>query len=150
MTDPRPLRPPVARLHDKRYRRRLVPGMWVDDDVAASQSGVEMIVYGASGALGAGSRLRVPMVRPGSVTGIVVRSNEARTAGSLTVEPTINGTATGLSAVLDATNTTVHTATQAAGRDTYPAGGEVGVKITTTGDWAPTSADIQVTVEVLD
>lgn len=116
-------------------------GPWVQDDVAASQTDV---------ALGLGlavTRTERIMTRAGSVLGVVVYSNEARTAGTATVEVTINGTGTGLTAVLDGTDTQTAIATQAKDTDAFSAGQRIGVQITTSADWAPTTADL--TVEVL-
>jgi hypothetical protein len=84
----------------------------------------------------------------GSIVGIGVASSEARTAGTLTVDATVNGTKSGLTAVLDGTNTQFHTATQAKDTDTFAAGNRLGVKFTTDGTWAPTTADIVVTVVI--
>ncbi len=106
-------------------------GPWVQDDVAASQT---------DAALGLGllvTRNERIMTRAGSVLGIVVYSNEARTAGTATVEVTINGTGTGLTAVLNGTDTQTAVATQAKDTDTFTAGQRIGVQITTSSDWAP-------------
>lgn len=119
--------------------RTLLRG-WFQDNVAASQTAVVLALPS--------TRTEVPMVTGGSVIGIVVYSNAARAAGTLTVDATINGTVTGLQAVLDGTNTQTDTGTQAVGTDTFTAGQRIGVKITTDGSWAPTTADIDVAVLV--
>lgn len=82
------------------------------------------------------------------VVGVAVTSTEARTAGTLTADVTIDGTVTGLQAILDATNTTRDTGTQPRGTDVGSAGSRVGVKLTTS-SWTPVSADIAVTVYVI-
>lgn len=117
---------------------------FVQDNVAANQSAVALAIPGDA------TRTGHPMIRSGAVTGISVYSNEARTAGTLTVDVTIDGSVTGLQAILNGTNTQSHQATQmrTAGGDAYPAGTLIGVKITTSADWAPTTADIIVEVEV--
>lgn len=97
--------------------------------------------------VGSATRTSRVQVRAGSVLGVVVRSTEARTVGTLTAEATINGAATGLTAVLDGTNTTVKATTQAKDADAFAAGDQIGVTITTSADWAPATAD--VTVELL-
>lgn len=125
-----------------RSRRRQQLGPWVQDNVSASQTNVALALYGDT------TRTTRPALRAGAVTGIVVRSNEARTAGTLTVEVTVNGTGTGLTAVLDGTNTTVKVTAQSEGTDTFAAGAELGVRITTDGSWAPTTADITVEIEI--
>lgn len=118
------------------------PFNFFQSNVAASQSAVALSVLGLTGNTG------FVMPFPGSIIGISIASNDARTAGTLTVDVTKNGTVTGLQAVLDGTNTTTHYATQEAEADVFDAGDLIGVKITTDGSWAPTTADIVVTVIV--
>lgn len=114
---------------------------WFQDDVPASQTAVALTL--------SGGRTEIPMPADGYVVGVAVFSNEARTAGTLTVDPTINGTVVGLTAVLDGTNTTTKTTRQANGLDKFTAGQRIGVKITTDAGWLPTTADIDVTVLVV-
>lgn len=83
------------------------------------------------------------------VVGISVRSSAARTAGTLTVEAMIDGAATGLTAVLNATDTQSAKGTQVRGSDVGPATGRVGARITTDAAWAPVTADVNVTVWVI-
>lgn len=116
---------------------------WNQSNVAASQTAVIVQRFDS----GTGPNEWIP-VRDGYLTGIVVKSNEARTAGTLTVEAFVNGTGTGLTAVLDGTNTTSKATTQAWGADAFSAGDSVDVRITTDGSWAPTTADILVSLEV--
>jgi len=111
-------------------------------NVAASQSAVALDVSGLAG------NTEIVMPYAGSVLAISIASNAARAGGTLTVDVTINGVATGLQAVLDATNTTYHRATQAKDTDTFAAGDRLGVKITTDASWTPTTADIVVAVLV--
>lgn len=82
------------------------------------------------------------------IVGISVVSNAARTAGTLTVDATIDGTVTGLQAALDGTNTTRHKNTQVRGSDTGSAGSRVGIKLTTS-SWTPVTADIIATAWVI-
>jgi len=110
------------------------------DNVAASQSAVSL----SDGMSTRG--YSVP--RAGSVLGVVVTSNEARTAGTLTITVFIGGTNTGFTAVLDGTNTTTKATLQAKDLDTFVAGDLIRTVITTDASWAPTTADINVTVEV--
>lgn len=119
------------------------PYQFMQSNVAASQSAVALDVLGLSG------NTEYTMELEGSVIGISIASNDARTAGILTADVTINGTATGLQAVLDGTNTTYHYVTQIPETDTFSAGDRLGVDITTDGSWAPETADIVVTVIVL-
>ena len=117
-----------------------------DEDVAASQSAA---VWGMTPGANVGGTTCLGVVVPwaGSVIGISVHSNAACTSGTLTADATINGTATGLQAALDKTT---HTVTmynsQAIDADSFSAGDVVGVKVTTTSVWAPTTADVEVTV----
>ena len=123
--------------------------LWYQDNVAASQTAVVLSRYGSAGgapAYGANSWFAP---RAGSILGIAVRSNAARSAGTLTVEVYKNSTtATGLTAVLDGTNTTFHSTYQKHALDAFAAGDWLVVKITTDGSWAPTTADIRVIIEV--
>lgn len=120
----------------------VVDGWW-DDDLTGTGGPTALVRFGA----GAAFPNAFIGTRPGSITGIIVKSNEARTAGTATFEVTKNGTGTGLTAVLDGTNTTLKASNQAPGTDTFVAGDEIGVTITTAG-WTPTTADIRVAVEV--
>lgn len=90
----------------------------------------------------------IPIPWEFEVVGISIESTEARTAGTLTVDATIDGTVTGLTAILNATNTTRTTSTQSRGTDVGAAGSRVGVKLTTA-SWTPVTADIAVTVWVV-
>jgi hypothetical protein len=123
--------------------QRTLIGPWTVTNLAASQS--DAALTGA----------RAVMPRTGSVTGIVVKSNEARTAGTVTIDARVNtglagaaGTATGLQAVLDGTNTAKKATTQAPNLDTFAAGDEVYPTYTSTGAWTPVTADVQVYLEV--
>lgn len=89
------------------------------------------------------------MMRPGSITGIMIRSSENRTAGSFTAEVQKNGSKIGLAAVLDGSNVTFKATTQAPGLDTFAIGDVISVVWTTAG-WTPTTADITCTVEITD
>ena len=111
-------------------------------DVAASQSAVAMDVLGLAG------NTEYTMPYPGSVVAVSIASNAARTGGTATVDVTVNGTVTGLQAALDGTNTQYHYASQGADADRFSAGDRLGVKITTDGSWAPTTADVVVVVVV--
>lgn len=115
---------------------------FMQSDVAAGQSAVAIPLLGAS------NNTQIVLPYAGSVIAISVAASEARTAGTLTVEATINGTATGLQAQLNAANPQYHSATQAKDADAFVAGSRLGVKITTPADWAPTTADIVVAVVV--
>jgi len=112
-----------------------------EDDVAASQTDV---------AMSDGRSTRGYCVpEDGSVVAVAIRSNAARSAGTLTLDAAINGTVTGLQVALDATNTTFHVTLQDQGLDTFSAGDAITCEITTDASWAPTTADIIVSVAVV-
>src|SRR5690348_9150803 len=116
-------------------RGQLVPFLFSQDAVADSQSAVAMnILEVASGVINAVNEYVVPF--DFEIIGIGIVTDDPRTAGTLTVDVTINGTVTGLQAVLNATNTTRHYATQPRGSDVGVAGNRIGVKLTTA-SWTP-------------
>lgn len=103
-----------------------------------------------AGVVGAGAGHNIPAVMPraGSITAISVGGNAARSGGTATFEVWKNGVATGLTVVIDATNTQYFFATQAAGTDTFVAGDRLDVRVTTTAAWAPTTGEWISDVEV--
>ena len=115
---------------------------FMQSNVAASQGNIPIDVLGLAG------NTEYCMPWDGSVIGISVMSNEARTGGTLEVEVTLNGAATGLKVGLDSTYTTRKATTQAKDTDVFGIWARLGVIITTSADWAPTTADIVVTVIV--
>tara|TARA_Y100000034_G_scaffold56769_1_gene69461 strand:- start:249 stop:683 length:435 start_codon:yes stop_codon:yes gene_type:complete len=127
---------------------QLVPLIFSQDATADSQTAAAMniIETGAtSGTLGT-QEYQVPF--DFEFIAVSVVSDSARTAGTLTVDATKNGTVTGLQAALDATNTTRHYAKQARDSDKGVAGDRIGVKLTTA-SWTPVTADIVVVVWAL-
>ncbi len=125
------------------FARAIRETVWFyQDDVAAGQSAVALTCFGDA------ARTEYPMNRQGSITGIILWSNEGRTADTAVADATINGSATALQATLDSSNTTVDSATQDKGADAFTASQRIGVKLTTGGSWTPTTADIIVGVEV--
>ena len=85
----------------------------------------------------------------GSVVGLSIYSKEERTAGTLTAQVSYGGTPiSGCIAIIDGTNTQLSFATFNPGVKTFGKGA-LQVLITTSSDWAPTTADIQVVVSVL-
>lgn len=127
---------------------QMVPYMFVQDAVADSQAAVAMNIIESSAASSAIAVTEYVIPWDFEVVGIGVVSDSARTAGTCTVDATINGTATGLQAVLDATNTTRHSRVQPRGSDVGVAGGRIGVKLTSA-SWTPVTADIVVVVYAL-
>lgn len=89
------------------------------------------------------------MPRTGHVVGLAAYLNTPRTAGSLTLEPKINSTQLPYSLVIDDDpdqQATIQIPAELA--TAFEAGDRVGVDITTTGTWTPTSADLQVSLLV--
>ena len=118
---------------------------FTQDNVAASQTNVEL-----ARAIG-----RWRAVQAGSVTGVVATMSEARTAGTLTVTVFKNtglagaaGSSIGLTAVIDGTNTSRKATTQAKDLDTFAAGDELWIVVTTDGSWTPTTSDLSAALEV--
>lgn len=119
---------------------------WYLDNVPVNTSATAMARAGDENYAGMDGKFIA--LRAGSVTAIGIKSNEACSAGSATAEVTKNGTGIGLSATLDGTNTTSKITTQAKDADAFVAGDELGVTIVTSADWAPTSADVRVAIEI--
>jgi hypothetical protein len=117
------------------------------DDVAASQTDVQLLVTQVTGAAG---NVVDGYVMPwaGRVIGISYDLSAAGTAGVLTIGPTVNGT--------EQTDPTLSVTTGTNGSDLasreaapFTAGQRIGAEITTTSVWDATTADIAVTVWVL-
>lgn len=126
--------------------RQTIDG-WTQDNVVASQTNVELV-------RGTG---RFRAARAGSVTAVIVTATEARTAGTLTVTVFKNtglagaaGATIGLTAVLDGTNTSRKATTQAKDTDTFAAGDELYVVVTTDAGWLPVTSDIRCAIEIED
>lgn len=112
--------------------------------LAVANLSAQAMLRAAAGPL-AGS---VVMGRPGSITGVLVKTDDARTAGTLTVEVYKNGSGTGLTSVLNGSNTVSKFTRQAEDVDAFTTGDEVSVRLTTDGSWAPVTANIRAAVEV--
>jgi len=122
---------------------QLVVLTFAQDNVAANQSAVDMnVAEVAAGAALALTNYRVPFAF--DVVGITATLSAAGTTGTLTVEPEIGGTATGLQLAL----TTAVSGQSIQNRNTDPsaAGGLVSVRLTTSADWDGTSSDLVVQV----
>lgn len=126
--------------------RQTIDG-WIQDNIAASQTNVEL-----TRAVG-----RFRAARSGSVTAVIATLTEARTAGTLTVDvfkntglAGVTGASIGLTAVIDATNTSRKATIQAKDTDTFVAGDELYAVVTTDGAWAPITSDLRVAIEIED
>lgn len=126
---------------------QLVPLVFMQDNVAASQSNVQLLVAEvASAASNACDGYCMPWA--GNIVGISFQLSAAGSAGTLTIGPTVGGT--------EAADPTLSVTTAAAGADTatrgtaaFAAGDVIGAEITTDGSWNGTSSDLVVTVWVL-
>ncbi|HEV7651345.1 MAG TPA: hypothetical protein VGP26_24610 [Actinophytocola sp.] len=126
---------------------QLVPLVFMQDAVAASQTDVQLLVAEvASAAANAVDGYVMPF--DGEIVAVTARLSAAATAGTLTVGPTVGGT--------EKTDPTLSVTTAQSARDTAPrgaavfaAGDLVGAEITTDGTWDATTADLAVVVWVL-
>lgn len=124
--------------------RQTIDG-WFQENVAASQTDVALTRLATTTEV----PTRWIAVRSGSVTGVNVKANAPRSAGTLTIKVFKNGAQLGtLTAVLDGTNTTFKATTQAKDVDTFVAGDELELTITTDAGWLPTTADIRAALEI--
>jgi hypothetical protein len=119
---------------------QFMPEMWAQENVAASQTNV------ALSAMVSMNFDTIKMIRAGSIVGISSRFTEAITAGTITIQITKNGVAGTLQLVHS--SGTGSTATQLSGIDTYLAGDLIGVQITTTSGFLPTTTDLEVWLEI--
>lgn len=116
---------------------------------AANLTNVALTVSRVAGAVNLSDGYTMPF--PFEITGVSARVStaHARTAGTLTVEPLLNGVATGLTASLNATNTEGNSAILPRSSKAGVTNGKVGCRITTDAAWLPITADVEVTVWVL-
>lgn len=124
---------------------QLLSFLFAQDAIADSQSAVAMNIMETTATTSTLPITEYVIPWDFELVGVAVMSSEARTAGTATVDATIDGTVTGLQAILDGTNTTRDTGTQFRGLDVGTAGQRIGVKLTTA-SWTPTTADIAVVV----
>lgn len=128
-------------------RGQIVPFVFVQDALAASQTDVQLNIQEVSGGMALAVQ-GITMPWAGSVVGISVDTSAAATAGSMTVGVTFGGTEA------SATTQTITTATAAravfqADAVRFVAGDKLGVEITTSGTWDAVTADLAVIVYVL-
>lgn len=123
---------------------QLIHLVFMQDDMAASQTDVQLPVAQVTGA---GSNVVDGYVMPfaGDIVAISYKTSAAATTGVLTIGPTINGT--------EASDPTLSVTTASSGSDTalretcrFAAGDIIGAEITTTSVWDATTADLQVSV----
>lgn len=126
-------------------RGQLVKFQYMQDDVAASQTDVQLTVVQEDDAAANQSIAGVIVPFGGEIVAISYLLSAAGTAGTFTVGPTVGGT--------EKTALTVSIGTTASGRAIVPrgtipfvAGDEIGAEITTNGSWDGTSSDFAVWV----
>lgn len=122
------------------YARRYWLDGWQDDNIAANRSATRLLRFGGA----VTSQRTALMPRAGTITAIWLASNEARTAGTATLELWVAGAATGVTAVLDSATTTF---TWEACEVSFEGGEGVELYLATT-SWNPTTADMQAGIEV--
>ncbi len=127
---------------------QLIPLVFSQDAVADAQSAVAMNTHEVGAASGVLTVTEYVIPWKFEVVGISISSDSARTAGTCTVDATINGTVQNLPVALNGTNTQRAWAAGPRRQRGSPAGGRVGAKLTTA-SWTPVTADIVVTVFVL-
>ena len=111
------------------------------DNVSASQSGVQI------NASGTGTEYLMPS--GGEIVAISINASSPVTAGTLTVKPSVNGTAKSLSARLDSANGQINMQVGKYGdNDIGDRLRRLGVEVTTDGAFLPTTTDITVDVWV--
>jgi len=117
-----------------------------EDNLAASLTNSQLF----RNVQGIEAQIPVVVTRAGAIVGLAVAASEVRTAGTATFEVFLNGVATGLTAVLDATDTQYAFATQADTADPFVAGDRIDIRVTTDGTWAPTTVDVDCSVVIAD
>lgn len=128
-------------------RGQIVPLLFVQDNVAASQTDVQLNIQEVASAAALLVQ-GISMPWAGSVVGISVDLSSAATAGQLTVGVT-NGGTEAAATTQTITTQTAKTAVFPQGSVTFVAGDKLGVEITTNGTWDATTADLAVVVYVL-
>lgn len=108
-------------------------------DCTASQTAAHLIRASAYDA----DLTEVVAIASGQIVGLSVRAEDARSAGTCTINVEVNGTPTTISCALDGTNTQSHyvrqtpaAAAAAATPDEFSAGDLISVTVTTDGSWA--------------
>jgi len=88
----------------------------------------------------------------GSIIGLTLESDDVRAAGTLTVDPTVNGVIDPsglLQLVFDGATTNDDSATADPGGINFSAGDQLGIKINTDAGWMPNTSSVFVTMYVV-
>lgn len=132
----------VARSMNDVGTRLLVVDGWYQENVAASQTNVNL------GRGGGTITQRFYLPKAANLRAVGVFSNEARTAGTLTVGIWWDGAGPNSTVALDATNTTSNRTLIDRKTTAIGAGSWLEMRVTTDASWAPTTADIIAWVEL--
>jgi hypothetical protein len=125
----------------KEARVAIVEGFY-QDNVTASQTAVQLLRHSKNEA-------SIRPIRNGSIVGVSVFSNAVCTAGTLTINIYVAGSPIGISIALDpVTHTTTNSAVYPAGTYLFTSGQAITAHVTTNSGWLPTTADIDVSVEI--
>lgn len=131
---------------DDKYDLFSPPEKWVQQNVAAGQSNVDL------NALVSTSFDTIKAIRPGSITGLSTRFTQAITDGtadSCIVRVTINGAPGTLYLTHNSgLNASGGEITQQHGVDTFVAGDLIGIEITTLGSFAPATTDLEAWLDM--
>lgn len=129
-------------------RWQLVVLQFMQDDLAASQTDVQLGIVQEDDAASNMSIAGVIMPFAGRIIGISWLLSAAGSAGQLTIGPTVGGTE---QTALTQTVTTAASGRQIVNRNSIPfaAGAEIGAEITTDGTWNGTASDLAVWVWAL-
>lgn len=128
-------------------RWQLVPLVFMQDAVAASQTNVQLPIAEVNG--GAGNTVDgYVMPFEGEIIAISAALTAAATAGSLTAGPTIAGTEKS-DPTLSITTETAKSDTCGRGKAKFAKNAVIGAEITSNAAWDGTSSDLCVTVWVL-
>lgn len=119
------------------------PEQWGQQDVPASQTAV------ALEAMVSTNFATWKATRAGSIVALVTRLTAPCTAGTLTVQVTINGGASTIAVVTtNAANQSGGVSTQATGVDQFVAGDLIGMQVTTSVGWLPVTSDLEADLEI--
>lgn len=119
---------------------QLVPLEFGQANVVASQTDVQLVGNQSSGYI---------MPFAGEIVAVTYCLNANKTAGVLTIGPTIGGTEVSALTVTAANSTAVGRKTVKRRTAAFAAGAEIGAEITTDGSLAPVTAELGVTVWVI-
>jgi len=115
-------------------KSNIVPfAFYVADASATSQAATAMSATGEATATDVPQQ---PCPWAGSIVGLSIQTEAARTAGTLTIQPAINGTAAAASDTINATDTQYATTAWNRGQYTVTAGQRIGCLWSSSAAWA--------------